>query len=90
MALTASAADSRFTVAQSSANAATSSTRPKTSAPMLTHSRVRNPQPLQDPNRLPILARGDEDLVPPLFQPLDNRPQHQRMRGGSAIDPDEH
>ena len=33
MALTASAADSRFTVDQSSANASASSTRPKTSAP---------------------------------------------------------
>ncbi len=47
-------------------------------------------QTLQDPDRLPVLARRDLDLVAALAQELDDRPQHERVRGGGAIDPDPH
>ena len=40
--------------------------------------------------RLPVLAGGDEDLVAPRLEPLDDRAQDERMRGGGAIDPDPH
>ena len=37
--------------------------KPRTAA-VAADRRIRDPQPLQDPQRLPVLARGDEDLVP--------------------------
>ena len=51
---------------------------------------VREPEPVEDPDRLPVLARGDLDLVPALAQALDDRPQDERVRRGRAVDPDPH
>ena len=42
------------------------------------------------PTRLAVLAGGDLDLVAALAQPLDDRPQDERVRRGGAVDPDPH
>ena len=47
-------------------------------------------EPLEQPDRLAVLARGDLDLVPRFAQALDDRPEDERMRRGSAVDPDPH
>ena len=46
------------------------------------------PQPLEDPKRLAVFARRHRHLVPGRRKTLDDRPQHQRVRGGGAVDPD--
>ncbi len=51
---------------------------------------VLEAEALEDADGLPVLARGDLDLVAALAQALDDRPQHERVRGGCAVDPDPH
>ena len=51
---------------------------------------VREPEPLEDPVRLPVLAGGDLDLVTCGLEPLDDRPQHQRVRRRGHVHPNAH
>jgi hypothetical protein len=51
---------------------------------------VVHAEPVEDADRLPVLAGGDEDLVAARLEALDDRPQDERMSGGGAIDPDLH
>ena len=51
---------------------------------------VLEPEPLEDADRLAVLARRDLDLVAARAQALDHRAQDERMRRGGAIDPDPH
>ncbi len=57
---------------------------------MATDDGVIEAQALEDPNRLSVLTGCDLDLVATLAQALDDRPQHERVRGSSAVDPDPH
>ena len=51
---------------------------------------VLEPEPVEQLEGLPVLARGDLDVVAGVAQALDDRPENERMRGGSAVDPDPH
>ena len=51
---------------------------------------VLDPEPLEDADELSVLARGDLDLVAAGREPLDDRPQDERVRGSGAVDPDPH
>ena len=57
---------------------------------VLTDHGVVQPEPIEDPERLPVVPRGDEDLVPARLDPLDDRPQDEWMSRGGAVDPDPH
>jgi hypothetical protein len=51
---------------------------------------VGNAEPVEDPQRLPVLAGSDDHLVPLSLQALDQRPQDERVRRRRAVDPDQH
>ena len=50
----------------------------------------RDPEALEHALGLPVAAGADRHLVPTLGQALDDRPQHERVSGGGAVDPDPH
>ena len=47
-------------------------------APVAPHRRVGKPKPLEDPQRLPVLPRGDDNFVAMSFQALDDGSQDKR------------
>ena len=52
--------------------------------------RVRDPEPLAQPERLREVAGGHLHLVPGAPQPLDHRRQHEHVRRVREVDPDPH
>jgi hypothetical protein len=59
-------------------------------SPVLADDLVGEAEPVEDADRLAVLARRDLDLVPAAAQALDDRPHDERMRRGRAVDPDPH
>ena len=59
-------------------------------AAVLADHQMRDSEPLEITDRLPVFAGGDQDLVAPLTETLDHRPEHHRVRCGSAVEPDFH
>jgi hypothetical protein len=51
---------------------------------------VVDPESLEYRERLRVIARGDEDLMAGVAEPLDHGTENKRMRRGRHVDPDSH